>query len=295
MGGGVDPDRVYLLGYSAGGDGVWQLAPRMADRFAAAAMMAGHPNEAGVAGLRNLPFGIFMGGADAAYDRNRIAAEKSAELAKLHAADPGGYLARLADETGEAWVVAEKILEGEEQLPDSWRCAGTTGYDTLLRVQQVLTSGAGDEVLDRLWSERTATVAVQPGSDAERRLTRRRDTTTTADGALVIHYVDPQILAEELAAFGPELRVLEPDEVRERALAVGRHLVDAGAKVVIVACNTATGAALELLRDPAFDALVTGSSPFEELPDVMRGLADGTLPALCHTITYDEGHRPCSA
>ncbi|MEH3039918.1 MAG: hypothetical protein PGN21_07630 [Sphingomonas paucimobilis] len=89
---GVDPDRVYLLGYSAGGDGVWQLAPRMADRFAAASMMAGHPNEAGVASLHNLPFGIFMGGADAAYDRNRIAAEKSAELAKLHAADPGGYV-----------------------------------------------------------------------------------------------------------------------------------------------------------------------------------------------------------
>ncbi|WP_353953229.1 malto-oligosyltrehalose synthase [Knoellia sp. S7-12] len=67
-------------------------------------------------------------------------------------ADPGGYLARLADETGDAWVVAEKILEGEEQLPQSWRCAGTTGYDTLLRVQQVLTSDSGDEVLDRLWA-----------------------------------------------------------------------------------------------------------------------------------------------
>lgn len=89
---GVDPDRVYLLGYSAGGDGVWQLAPRMADRFAAASMMAGHPNEAGVASLRNLPFGIFMGGADAAYDRNRIAAEKSAELGRLRAADPDGYV-----------------------------------------------------------------------------------------------------------------------------------------------------------------------------------------------------------
>lgn len=47
--------------------------------------------------------------------------------------------------------------------------------------------------------------------------------------------------------------------------------------------------ALELLRDPAFDALVTGSSPLDELPDVMRCLADGSLPALCHTITYDEG------
>lgn len=89
---GVDPNRVYLMGYSAGGDGVWQLAPRMADRFAAAAMMAGHPNESSVLGLRNLPFAIFMGGADAAYDRNRIAADKTAELDRLHAADPAGYV-----------------------------------------------------------------------------------------------------------------------------------------------------------------------------------------------------------
>ena len=47
--------------------------------------------------------------------------------------------------------------------------------------------------------------------------------------------------------------------------------------------------ALDLLRDPAFDALLTGASPFDELPDVMPRLADGSLPALCHTITYGEG------
>jgi threonine dehydrogenase-like Zn-dependent dehydrogenase len=47
--------------------------------------------------------------------------------------------------------------------------------------------------------------------------------------------------------------------------------------------------ALDLLRDPAFDALVTGSSPFEALPDVLPALTDGSLPALCHTITYGEG------
>jgi threonine dehydrogenase-like Zn-dependent dehydrogenase len=45
--------------------------------------------------------------------------------------------------------------------------------------------------------------------------------------------------------------------------------------------------ALELLRDPAFDALVTGESRFRELPDVMARLAGGSLPALCHVITYD--------
>jgi threonine dehydrogenase-like Zn-dependent dehydrogenase len=47
--------------------------------------------------------------------------------------------------------------------------------------------------------------------------------------------------------------------------------------------------ALELLRDPAFDALITGRSRFDELPDVMSRLAGGSLPALCHTVTYGEG------
>lgn len=47
--------------------------------------------------------------------------------------------------------------------------------------------------------------------------------------------------------------------------------------------------ALQLLRDPAFDALITGTSRFAELPDVMAALVDGSLPALCHTLRYDEG------
>jgi NADPH:quinone reductase-like Zn-dependent oxidoreductase len=46
--------------------------------------------------------------------------------------------------------------------------------------------------------------------------------------------------------------------------------------------------ALGLLRDPAFDVLLSGRSPFRELPDVMARLAAGRLAALCHTITYEE-------
>ena len=65
-------------------------------------------------------------------------------------ADPAGYLARLADATGDAWVVAEKILEGHEQLPEDWRCAGTTGYDTLLRVQQVFVDPVAEQPLTDL-------------------------------------------------------------------------------------------------------------------------------------------------
>ena len=45
--------------------------------------------------------------------------------------------------------------------------------------------------------------------------------------------------------------------------------------------------ALDLLRDPVFDALITGESPFTELPEVLPRLATGELPALCHLITYD--------
>lgn len=44
--------------------------------------------------------------------------------------------------------------------------------------------------------------------------------------------------------------------------------------------------ALALLRDDAFDALITGSSPFSELPATMRRIASGELPALCHVIDY---------
>jgi hypothetical protein len=87
----VDPNRVYILGYSAGGDGVYQLAPRMADRLAAAAMMAGHPNDALPLGLRNIGFTIHVGGRDAAYKRNEVAAEWEKKLAELHNGDPDGY------------------------------------------------------------------------------------------------------------------------------------------------------------------------------------------------------------
>lgn len=87
----VNPDRVYLMGYSAGGDGVYQLAPRMADRFAAAAMMAGHPNETSPLGLRNIAFTLHMGGKDAAYKRNQIAEQWKQKLADLRKEDPEGY------------------------------------------------------------------------------------------------------------------------------------------------------------------------------------------------------------
>jgi hypothetical protein len=46
---------------------------------------------------------------------------------------------------------------------------------------------------------------------------------------------------------------------------------------------------LDLLRDPAFDVLITGESCFDDLPATMAQLASGELPALCHLVTYPGG------
>jgi len=44
--------------------------------------------------------------------------------------------------------------------------------------------------------------------------------------------------------------------------------------------------ALSLLAAPELDAVISGESTFEELPDVMRELASGVRDALCHRIRY---------
>ena len=108
---GVNPNKVYLLGYSAGGDGVYQLAPRSADRWAAAAMMAGHPNETTYHGLRNLPFALHMGALDSAYNRNKIAAQWSVLLDSLSANENGTYQHQVQLHEGKGhWMFREDAV-----------------------------------------------------------------------------------------------------------------------------------------------------------------------------------------
>jgi hypothetical protein len=112
---GVNPNKVYLLGYSAGGDGVWRMAPRMADKWAAASMMAGHPGNASQVNLMNLPFMIWMGELDSAYDRNALAKEKAAVLDSLAEANPGKYIHSTHIINGKGhW------MEGEDAAAITW-------------------------------------------------------------------------------------------------------------------------------------------------------------------------------
>ena len=87
----VDPNRVYLLGFSAGGDGVYMITPRMTDRFAAANMSAGHPNGVNFANLYNMPIQLQVGMLDTAYNRHTATAEYDAVLYSLAQTYGGGY------------------------------------------------------------------------------------------------------------------------------------------------------------------------------------------------------------
>ncbi len=79
-------------------------------------------------------------------------------------ADPRGYVRRLSERSGGAWVVVEKILEGSEDLPDDWPVAGTTGYDALLRVGGLFVDPAGASPLSALMAEVTGRPRASPPS-----------------------------------------------------------------------------------------------------------------------------------
>ena len=111
----VNPDKVYIMGYSAGGDGVWRLAPRMADHWAAASMMAGHPGDVSLLPLRNLPFMIWCGAEDSAYKRNEECAARIKELDELQAKDPEGYI-----HSGHIVPGKPHWMDGEDRAAVPW-------------------------------------------------------------------------------------------------------------------------------------------------------------------------------
>ena len=88
----VDPNRVYLLGFSAGGDGVYQVTPRLADRWAAANMSAGHHNGTSPKNLYRVPFLLQVGEKDERFTRHQETVKFMLKLAQLKKEHPDGYL-----------------------------------------------------------------------------------------------------------------------------------------------------------------------------------------------------------
>ncbi|MFE0250970.1 zinc-binding alcohol dehydrogenase [Streptomyces sp. NPDC059010] len=122
------------------------------------------------------------------------------------------------------------------------------------------------------------------------------------DCDLVVHAsATEQGLARALELLRPEGTVLELSWYGDRRIGLplgeafhSRRLVVRSSQVGTVSparSGSRTYAdrlalSLDLLADPALDALITGESAFEELPDVLPKLASGQIPALCHRVRY---------
>ncbi|HJU12498.1 MAG TPA: malto-oligosyltrehalose synthase [Candidatus Binataceae bacterium] len=73
--------------------------------------------------------------------------------------DPEQYLERLRKASPSAWLVVEKILEGDEQLPDSWPVNGTTGYDFLNQVLGIFVDSTAEHALTDFYRDFTGETA----------------------------------------------------------------------------------------------------------------------------------------
>jgi (1->4)-alpha-D-glucan 1-alpha-D-glucosylmutase len=86
-------------------------------------------------------------------------------------ADPRQYLQSLKALMGEeSYIVAEKILTGEEQMPASWPIAGSTGYDFLAMAGQLLTDADGSRELLDFYSREVIDLPPYPTIVYERKL-----------------------------------------------------------------------------------------------------------------------------
>jgi len=67
--------------------------------------------------------------------------------------DPTAYFQALRQGRDKLWVVAEKILEGDERLPDEWPVSGTTGYDFMNVAGGLFVDSAAEQSLTALYRE----------------------------------------------------------------------------------------------------------------------------------------------
>jgi len=70
-------------------------------------------------------------------------------------ADPAAYLVRLKAAVADVPVWVEKILTGDEAMPEDWPVAGTTGYEAARQIARVLTVPEGHARLQEAWQSQT--------------------------------------------------------------------------------------------------------------------------------------------
>jgi hypothetical protein len=91
--GDINPDKVYLLGYSHGGYGAFFIGPKIPDRFAAVHSSAAAPTEGAISPrtLRNTRFTFMVGENDNAFGRRQRCVAFNEEIQKLKRASEDEY------------------------------------------------------------------------------------------------------------------------------------------------------------------------------------------------------------
>lgn len=134
------------------------------------------------------------------------------------------------------WLLGAYDLErGDERTFLLSRVLGGVRKSSAIDPDRAAERAGRDEAarfLDRLRAfsaTRTARIEVRPGGDAEWRLTdrgRRSDPPETGTwGVVDLHYTDHDLLADDLAAFGPEVRVVAPESLRDAVTARLRRVL----------------------------------------------------------------------
>ncbi|MCF6506383.1 malto-oligosyltrehalose synthase [Blastococcus sp. MG754426] len=203
-------------------------------------------------------------------------------------ADPKGYLDRLAEASEGRWTVVEKILEPGEDLPATWATAGTTGYDALAEVDQLLVDPAGEPALTALDTELAGRQVdyAQLVHDCKREVT---DGMLGSEVARLVRVIgelpgadrtqQTEALAELLASF-PVYRSYLPD---------GREHLD-GTVAAVRARRPDLAAALDALHPVLSQAGTEAATRFEQTsgPVMAKGVEDSAYYRWSRFVALNE-------
>lgn len=170
--------------------------------------------------------------------------------------DPRGYFERLRSGAGEAWIVAEKILQPGERLRDAWPIDGTTGYDFLNEALGVLVDPAAEAPLSRTYDSFVDGPTELGEIDFEARMLAAKEL-LAADLKRLVRIVErcaerhgrldhaPALLAEAVATFAAVMPIYRTYVQAERG-----EIDDADVRAIEFAADAAARRRPDLAPEP---------------------------------------------
>jgi (1->4)-alpha-D-glucan 1-alpha-D-glucosylmutase len=203
-------------------------------------------------------------------------------------ADPVGYLERLAEVAPAATRWVEKILVGDEQLEPSWPIAGTTGYDALAELTDVLVHRPGVELIGAAYEEITGDPTTWADTVHRARTHVVRELLRPEVGRCAAHlrraaqlhdvHIDDDHARSVIAAFAVELPVYRTYAWPGRPTSLpDREVIVDAVDAVIARHPEAMARAMAVVADALLH-------PCDETADLVRTLQQLTGPAMAKGV-----------